>query len=459
MFAFLNTLYVIAVAVLLFNLTIFVHELGHFLVARWRKVTVERFAIWFGPAIWKRTWKGVEYRLGCVPLGGYVAIPQLAMEAIEGKSETPTEQLKPMRARDKIPILLAGSVANVILGFVIACILWKVGVPAEKGYNDLHVGYVAEDSPEYAGGIRPGDRIVSINGKPIENWDDVRIGVALSLSRKIQMQVERNHILQTVEILPGRDKIFEIRMLDLDRARPATVSLVAAGRPAEKAGIQKDDVLLAINGEDIVSPEHAMKLIAARGEQMVHLKLSRNKQTVEMDVVPDTNNEDRVPRIGIGFAHPEIEDIYPTPFAMIKGSLMMIVDTINAIAHKSTTGVGVGDLSGPVGIGAVLYQAILVDFRIALKFLVIININLAVVNLLPIPVLDGGHILLTLIEKIRRRPLNQKMIETTHMVVIVLLLTFMVFVTFNDVKRFILQKNASSNASAPSKPAVSETNR
>ncbi len=454
MFEFLTNVYVVAVALLLFNLTIFIHELGHFLVARWRKVKVERFAIWFGPALWKRTWGGVEYRLGCVPLGGYVLIPQLAMEAIEGKVETPVEELKPMRARDKILILLAGSFFNVLLAFFTAFILWKVGIPADEGYNDLHVGYVAPDSPEYLAGIRPGDLIVAIDGKPMESWDDIRMGVALSLSRKVQIGIERNHARQTLEVLPARDKIFKIRVLDLDHASVATAAKVTPGSPADKAGVQANDTFIELAGERIVSTTHMAKLVGARKGQTVHLAILRKGQRLEMDMVPNTDNEDHEPRIGIAFVRPKTIDVYPSPVALVKSSLMMIVDSINAIAHRSTTGVGVGDLSGPVGIATILYYAILNDFRIALKFLVIININLAVLNLLPIPVLDGGHIVITLIEKLRRRPLNQKLIETTHMVFIVLLLTFMAFVTFNDSNRLFQHWKATGKDGAPAKTVV-----
>ena len=125
-FQALHVIYVIIVVLLLFNLTIFIHELGHFLVGRLRGAKIERFAIWFGPAIWSKKIDSVEFRLGCIPLGGYVAFPQLAMETIEGKSETPSEELKPLKPRDKIPILVAGSVANIFLGFVVAFATWHI---------------------------------------------------------------------------------------------------------------------------------------------------------------------------------------------------------------------------------------------------------------------------------------------------------------------------------------------
>lgn len=435
---FLYVLYAIGVGLLLFNLTIFIHELGHFLVGKWRGAKIERFAIWFGPAIWSRTIGGVEFRMGCIPLGGYVLFPQLAMEAIEGKTETPVEKLPPLTPRDRIPILFAGSFANVILGFLVATLVCIVGVPKDKSTLDLHIGYIPTESPEYAAGLRRGDEIKSINGKPVEDWDDIMQRVALSLSSDVQVGAQRGQELLTASVKPDREQLFGSRRLNLEPPSTPVADEVMAGSPAAEGGIQKGDEFVAIEGERILAVHHFIDLISTHGNQPTHIRIRRDGQEIDKIVTPLLEKTAKAPRIGVKLKPKGDEGmitVHPGPWSQVKGSLIAMIDTFNALTHHKETGVGVGDLSGPVGIGWMLYERVKIDFRLALQFLVILNINLAIVNLLPIPVLDGGHIVFAIIEAIRRRPVSPKLMEATQTVFIALLLTFIVYVTFNDLTR------------------------
>ena len=139
----LKSIFIILEVLLLFNLLIFVHELGHFLAARWRGLKVERFAIWFGKPLWKKNIKGVEYALGWIPAGGYVALPQMAtMEAVEGKSETPVEELPPISPLDKIIVAVAGPLFSFLLAVAFAAVVWIVGRPVNEGDKTTTVGWV-----------------------------------------------------------------------------------------------------------------------------------------------------------------------------------------------------------------------------------------------------------------------------------------------------------------------------
>ncbi len=440
----LNVIYVLVVVLFLFNLTIFIHELGHYLVGRRRGAKIDRFAIWFGPALWSKKIDGVEFRLGCIPLGGYVAFPQLAMEEVEGKSEIPAEELPPLKPRDKIPILFAGSIANILLGIVVACVIWVVGIPRESSYADLKIGYVPPQSLEWQAGIRPGDKIVTINGKIVTDWDEVTQHVALSLSEKVQIGNERNGSLQTIEIIPEKDSFLKFRRLRLERTYTPMVDQCQLDSPAEKAGIQAGDHFLELDGKKIFGKEHMIELVEARANKTVPLVVLRNGIQKVFEITPKIEKNSKKARIGILFSM-EFDDqnkvtVYPTPWNQIVKSLLLMVDTLNALLHTRTTGVGVKDLSGPLGIGTVLYRSIELDFRLALYFLVLLNINLAVVNLLPIPVLDGGHIVFSLIEQIRKKPLNQKFMEVTQTTFIVMLLGLMLYVTYNDLGRMGLSR-------------------
>src|SRR5258707_2930806 len=167
----LKFIFILLEVVLLFNLLIFVHELGHFLAARWRGLKIDRFAIWFGKPIWKATINGVEYALGTIPAGGYVALPQMAsMEAIEGKSESSGKPLPPISALDKIIVAFAGPLFSFLLALFFAVVVMLVGRPVTEGERTTIVGYVEKDGPADKAGLRPGDQILEINNQPVTKF-------------------------------------------------------------------------------------------------------------------------------------------------------------------------------------------------------------------------------------------------------------------------------------------------
>src|ERR1043165_4663708 len=167
----LKIIFIFLEVLVLFNLLIFVHELGHFLAACWRGLKIDRFAIWFGKPIWKTKINGVEYALGSIPAGGYVSLPQMAtMEAIEGKSESSDQPLPPISALDKIIVAVAGPLFSFLLAFCFSAIVWVVGRPVNDEDNSTMVGFVDPTGPAWKAGLRPGDTILEIDGHPVKNF-------------------------------------------------------------------------------------------------------------------------------------------------------------------------------------------------------------------------------------------------------------------------------------------------
>ena len=191
----LTTALLILLVIMIFNLIIFVHELGHFWAAKWRGLKIDRFQIWFGKPVWSKTINGVQYGLGWIPAGGFVALPQMApMEAIEGDNRESSEPLPPISPLDKLIVAFAGPFFSFLLAFVSAVILWQIGKPVDYAPTTT-VGWVQSGSPAEKAGFMRGDRIVSVDGNPVNSWslplDSVVMHVVVSKGDRIPFTIER----------------------------------------------------------------------------------------------------------------------------------------------------------------------------------------------------------------------------------------------------------------------------
>ena len=436
---FFNILYVVAGVLCLFGAAIFVHEFGHFWVARKLGMKVEAFAIGFGPKIFGWTRDGIEYSWRWVPAGGYVKLPQMiTSEALEGSAGA--EPVPPAKPLHKILVAFAGPLMNVIFAFVIAAVIYVVGLPVMV--DPSIVGFVETDSAEYKAGVREGDVLVEVNGKSVKSWFDVNTITALARTNVLPVVLERQGQRVTVQLTAkSSDAIDGLKVLDLNpRGHPEAIEVQSTGAAFE-AGMKPKDIILQFAGVPIYSREQLIDLIKKRGGQKTEMKIERAKEKLTLQVTPKEDPTTKVGRIGVALGSSstqfyQVQRPGPTPWAQIQEVLDKTVQTVSALAHSKQTGVGAKDLSGPVGILAILASQVNTDYRLALSFLVLLNINLAIMNLLPVPVLDGGHILLSCIEWVRRRPLSAKFQEYTTTAFAVLLISFMVYVTFFDLRRF-----------------------
>src|SRR5437870_550372 len=181
---------------ILFNLLIVVHELGHFLAARWRGLYIEKFGVWFGKPLWKKTINGVQYSLGSLPFGGFVALPQLApMDIIEGKADVDRARLAPISALDKVIVAIAGPLFSLLLALFFAGVVWIAGHPVAESDTTTIVGYTEKDSPAAKAGIQPGDRILEVDGKPVKRFSGMNDSVVWNVVRSegptIPFKIER----------------------------------------------------------------------------------------------------------------------------------------------------------------------------------------------------------------------------------------------------------------------------
>lgn len=443
--------------VVLFNILIIVHELGHFLAAKWCGLKIEKFAIWFGKPIWSKRIDGIDYILGSIPAGGYVALPQMANpDSVEGKSETPLEDMPPASPGQKIIVAFAGPLFSFGLAFVFACIVWMVGKPVGYSEGTTTIGYAIPGGPAAKAGVQAGDVIQNINGQKISRWIGVGDGVTWNIITSTQVPM-------TLDVLrDGKPLTFKITPeLDPDqpqhwwqRATPPRVQITPAEKdiiiekvlpysPAAIAGFQKGDRLIAMNGVPLFSdyplyqsmktaPDAAFTLTAMRGSETLTKTVQPVKPISPKDLPKDGPQTD----IGIEFDNnADVVQVYPTPWNQISESVNMVRSTLTALFTPHSN-VGPSQLSGPVGIMNLFFAILSSDngWKIALWFAVVINVNLAILNLLPFPILDGGHILLSVIEWIRRRPLSMTILEPLQTAFALLLMGYMAYITFFDVQ-------------------------
>ncbi len=438
---FLTWVWVIMAVVLLFGAAVFVHELGHFLIARWRGLKVEGFSIGFGPKIigWKRN--GIDYAWRWIPAGGYVKLPQMVTsEAIEGKSSA--AELPPVSPWSKILVSLAGPVMNAVFAFGLAALIYFVGLPVRV--NPPIIGGVEPDSEEYKIGLRAGDRMVEVNGKPVKSFEEAQMSAAFAPTNVVAVTVEREGQKKTYYVPAKVNEQLGLKILDLEPATHPVLEAVMRGGAGEQAGLKKGDEVLSLAGVPIVGQEQLVNLIRKRAGEPTPIEVKRAGERVKLTVTPklDPAKGTGVLGIQIGASSTSVYQVQrpgPLPWELVGQVTAETFRTIDALIHSRRTGVGMKDLSGPPGILVMLAAELKVDYRLGLKFMVLLNISLAILNLLPVPVLDGGHIAMAVLEKVRGRPLSLRTQEYATTVFAFLLISFMLYVSYNDVvKRFPL---------------------
>ena len=439
--------------IVVIGILILVHELGHFLVARWTGVGVERFSIGFGPVLARWRGKETEYCLSAIPMGGYVKMvgEENPLEGGGTASVDPQKAfaLKPLWAR--FLIVFAGPGMNFVLASVIfAVILATVGRPVWPAV----VGRVADDGPAAADGLQPGDVVTAVDGRPIAYWEDLDRAIATSQGRALRLTITRGGAQREVEIAPRRtvtrDPIFKEQreIWDLGAGPQLTpqIGAVNPGSPAEQAGLRPGDAVVTVAGQPVFTPEELMQAIQKRGGQTFEIVVQRDGKPLTLNVTATavkeknpTGQDVEIGRIGVGIVTKVVRyETYNPVLAVVYGTAKtwdMTVLTAKGLWKLVTMELPLSNLGGPIQIAAEGERQRREGLPSLALFTAVISVNLAVLNLLPVPMLDGGHLLFFVIEGILGRPVSLKKREAAQQLGLVLLLLLMVFAIYNDLVR------------------------
>ena len=440
----------IAIALLALSFCIFIHELGHFLAAKKRGLIADRFSIGFGPRLFGWNWKGTDFRISLLPLGGYVSLPQLAdMGRLEGGEEDhEADDLPPISYADKMIVAVMGAVFNIILAFCLSLVLWGVGRDIVKSTTiDVVPEQIVNSAgevvpgPAYVAGLLPGDTILSIDGNPIGDWMQLQNAVMTGTGRNedglatTQVTVLRDREQLTVTVHPTLITSEDIRTLGVQPGTDLVVSMVQRGMPAAAAGMLPGDQPVALNGEPITSSAFLSVYLKKHQGGPIDVTLLREGEEVILAIEPKIAPGEESPRFGFAYYYEaQTEHVHRNPIEQLGIMAYTMKSTLVALVH-SDSDVKVRNMSGPVGIVHGLTAMARYGWIDLIWFLALINVNLAIFNVLPIPVLDGGHMLFATIAKVIGRPLPRKVMEAAYTACIALLLSFVIYVSFFDVKR------------------------
>jgi regulator of sigma E protease len=435
--------------VLFFGGSIFVHELGHFLAARWRGAHVERFSIGFGPKIFSWYRHGVEYRVSWLPLGGYVLLPQLAdLGPIEGKSTTDVAKLPPISYTSKVIIFLAGAAFNVLFAFVLACGVWLVGQPTSSEEATTRIGYVSQTvddgttvpSPASLAGLRVGDTVLAIDGRKIANWSDLTQTLIMSSGRgsdgqpKCVFTVLRDGQTFAVTLYPRLAGDEGIRRVGISPAFDLIVLAAPEKSLGQRIGLKPQDRIVSLDTTPVLNPATWQNYLVTHASQAVAIKIARDKTELTLTLPPRTGAKDPSD-LGLDFTSSS-SIIHVNPFTQVNDNLVMTFRTLWSLLNRHSD-IHASNLSGPAGIVHIFLAAAEAGLSAVVMLTILINVNLAIFNLLPIPVLDGGQILFATINKFRGRALPINIVTATLGVSLVLLLSLVLYVSVFDIRRWV----------------------
>lgn len=403
--------------IFLLGFLILIHEAGHLIVAKLCKVKVNEFAIGFGPTIWKKQGKETKYALRLIPLGGFCS-----MEGEDERSED-KKSFSQASIPKRIAIVIAGATVNIVFGLLVYFILMSTSNTYITNQIDTTLeGYVANEI-----GLQQGDKIVKINNKNIKSKIDLSKIMEKSNGEEINLKIERNGEILEYNIKPTEVKSKSTGMYLDNNCKVLTVEKNSA---AEKQGLKTNDKIIKVNNNEINGNINKIaEIMQQKDQNTILVTIERQKEQINIELTPDN-----VSSYYLGITLKQ-SDKTLTNYLIYGGieTKEFAFSILKNVKQIFTGGVSVDQMMGPVGISEIVAKTN--GFREFIYMLALISLSLGVTNLLPIPALDGGKILILIIEAIRRKPLNEKTEINIQLIGFSILIALSLYITYNDILR------------------------
>ena len=426
----------------LIGVMINIHELGHFWAARYFDVKVEAFSFGFGPRLFGFRRGETDYRFSALPLGGYV---KMAGEQVGDENANDPRSVLSKPRWQRLIIAFAGPFMNVVLA---VGVLTGLNMVKYQRISDADmepvIGHVAVDSPAAKAGLQDGDHIVRLDGKPNPTWEDVIVEEAEGAYRPMFLTIERNGKRFDATVTPTLNERIGVGSAGWDERGEIQLVVVEPGLPADQAGLKKNDIIVSVNGQPIHSAARLQELTKASGGKPVEVEYERNGQKSVVTVQPVFSKIEGQSRWYIGVAPQPKFTIITTrlsfPNALGEAlrqngkNAMMIVQVLKGVLERRMS---TKNLTGPIGIAQLSGEAAREGPWAFLQLMSMISLNLAIVNLLPIPIMDGGVILMLLVEMTMQRDLSINVKEAMLKVGFVCIMLLVVFAIYNDISRLL----------------------
>jgi regulator of sigma E protease len=436
------------------SVLVVVHEFGHFALAKAFRFPVEVFSFGFGKRLFGRKWRGTDYRVSAIPLGGYVRVIGLGPDESTLAEGSSTEARPVGKRWQRALILLAGPAMNIVLAFLLHATVFVVGVQVPAYELEAPVVKVVESgSPAATAGFQPGDRILSIDGKATPRWRDALFIFGLNAREKLQVVVDRNGQKAALDVVPAARDKYDLGYVGLfpdfgTSVRPR-ISMVITGAPAETAGLEKGDVILSVADKEIRgSPEETfskfVEAVAKSAPGPFPVTFERDGKPLKTTVQP-RREPDGSWKVGVQVVPdlPEVLERFPVGQAFQEGWRRVETDfrmTLAVIGRLFRGKASMRSMSGPLDIAKFSGEAARTGAVPLLSLMAAISLQLGIFNLLPIPVLDGGHLFLLSLEGIARRDFSLKVKERILQIGFLMILALITVVLYNDLAKNIPAK-------------------
>jgi len=419
---------------IVFGILVFIHEFGHFFGAKLNGVKVEVFSWGYGKRLFGIKKGDTDYRVSLFPLGGFVRFS--GEEAFDLKRELVSFDFMAKRRWQRFIIIFMGPLMNIILAVFLFAFINLVGVTVPE-YQDQApvIGWVEPDSPAERTNLQIDDQILSINKKRTKTWSEVELAVGTRPEKLITLEVKRGDEVLAVELMTEKRTRYEMGYAGFFGKILTQAAMIIPGSPAEKGGMKPGDVILAINEEPVYYYKFVEIIQKNPGNELEFL-VEREGATQTLRITPRL--EGKVGKIGIGQVPKSVikkYGLFGAVYQGLKESIKLTFLVINFIKDLITGEASARQLGGPIEIANISYAAFRMGFIAMISWIAIISLQLGIINLFPIPVLDGGHLLVLLLEGITRRDFSLKVKQIVMQIGFAIFIVLIIFAILNDVTR------------------------